>query len=97
MTIDLSSVDQAGRVRHELTIEHHVRHGRKELVSFLRISLGECYVTDYTRKIAAAGFNKAIEDPGLAEGVNVYKGAITYKAVADSQGREYVPLADALA
>jgi len=51
----------------------------------------------YTRKIAAGGFTKAIEDPGLAEGVNVYNGAITYKAVADSQGREYVPLANALA
>jgi alanine dehydrogenase len=51
----------------------------------------------YTRKIAAGGFAKAIEDPGLAEGVNVYQGAITYKAVAESQGREYVPLASALA
>ena len=51
----------------------------------------------YTRKIAAGGFAKAIEDPGLAEGVNVYQGAITYKAVAESQGREYVPLADAVA
>src|SRR5436190_426252 len=50
----------------------------------------------YTRKIAAAGFNKAIEDPGLAEGVNVYNGAITYKAVADSQGRQYIPLTDAV-
>src|SRR5213076_144143 len=50
----------------------------------------------YTRKIAAAGFSKAIEDPGLAEGVNVYKGVITYKAVAESQGRQYVPLADVM-
>jgi alanine dehydrogenase len=50
----------------------------------------------YTRRIAALGFAKAIEDPGLAEGVNVYKGKITYKAVAESQGREYTPLADLL-
>src|SRR5437763_3469371 len=50
----------------------------------------------YTRKIAAGGFSKAIEDPGLADGVNVYNGAITYKAVAESQGRDYVPLADAV-
>src|SRR6266480_2082643 len=42
----------------------------------------------YTRRIASGGFTKAIEDPGLAEGVNVYNGAITYKAVAESQGRE---------
>jgi alanine dehydrogenase len=51
----------------------------------------------YTRRLASAGFNKAIEDAGLAEGVNVYNGAITYQAVAESQGRDYVPLADALA
>ena len=39
------------------------------------------------------GFAKAIEDPGLAEGVNVYKGAIRYKAVAEWQSRPYTPLA----
>src|SRR5437763_5563205 len=50
----------------------------------------------YMRKLASAGFDKAIEDAGLAEGVNVYNGAITYKAVAESQGRDYVPLADAV-
>ena len=46
----------------------------------------------YTRKIAALGFAKAVEDPGLSEGVNVYKGAITYKAVAESQSRQYTSL-----
>src|SRR2546430_3974954 len=50
----------------------------------------------YMRKLASQGFDKAIEDAGLAEGVNVYNGAITYKAVAESQGRDYVPLADAV-
>ena len=46
----------------------------------------------YTRKLASLGFKKAIEDAGLAEGVNVYQGKITYKAVADSQARDYTPL-----
>jgi alanine dehydrogenase len=50
----------------------------------------------YTRRLASLGFHKAIEDAGLAEGVNVYKGAITYKAVAESQGREYTALASLL-
>ena len=50
----------------------------------------------YTRRIAKLGFQKAIEDPGLAEGVNVYNGAITYKAVAESQGRPYTALNDLL-
>ena len=46
----------------------------------------------YTKKLASEGFKKAIADPGLAEGVNVYDGKITYKAVAESQGREYTAL-----
>jgi alanine dehydrogenase len=46
----------------------------------------------YTRRLASQGFKEAIGDPGLAEGVNVYDGKITYKAVADSQGREYTAL-----
>src|SRR5213075_679265 len=47
----------------------------------------------YTRRLASLGFARAIaDDSGLAEGVNVYKGKITYKAVAESQSREYVPL-----
>jgi len=50
----------------------------------------------YTRRIAMLGFQKAIEDPGLAEGVNVYNGSITYKAVADAQGRPYKALNELL-
>src|SRR5205085_4150305 len=50
----------------------------------------------YTRRLASLGFRKAVQDPYLAEGVNVHAGAITYKAVAESQGREYTPLEKAL-
>jgi len=46
----------------------------------------------YTRKLASLVFKKAISDPGLAEGVNVYGRKITYKAVADSQGQEFTEL-----
>ena len=46
----------------------------------------------YTRTLASLGFRKAVADPGLAEGVNVYDGHITHKAVAESQGRNYMPL-----
>ena len=47
----------------------------------------------YTRLIAREGADKAIRsNPSLADGVNVYKGKITYKAVADGQGRDYTPL-----
>ena len=47
----------------------------------------------YTRMLANQGFEKAIKsNKGLAEGVNVYHGKITYKAVADSQTREYTAL-----
>jgi alanine dehydrogenase len=51
----------------------------------------------YTRLLANLGFDKAVrQDAGLAEGVNVYKGEITYEAVATSQGRKYTALADLL-
>jgi alanine dehydrogenase len=51
----------------------------------------------YTRLLANRGFEQAVrENAGLAEGVNVYKGEITYAAVATSQGRKYTPLAGLL-
>jgi alanine dehydrogenase len=51
----------------------------------------------YTRLLARHGFERAVrDDAGLAEGVNVYGGRITYKAVADSQGRDYSPLNDVM-
>ena len=51
----------------------------------------------YTRMLANQGFEKAVRaNAGLAEGVNVYKGEITYEAVATSQGRKYTALADLL-
>ena len=51
----------------------------------------------YTRQIARMGFDKAVrENSGLAEGVNVYKGRITYRGVAESQGREFVPVTSLL-
>jgi alanine dehydrogenase len=51
----------------------------------------------YTRLLANQGFERAIRsNAGLAEGVNVYKGEITYEAVATSQGRKYTALAEML-
>jgi alanine dehydrogenase len=51
----------------------------------------------YTRTLARRGFRDAVaSDVGLAEGVNVYNGRITYKAVAESQGRDYSALANLL-
>jgi alanine dehydrogenase len=51
----------------------------------------------YTRMLANKGFEKAVrENEGLAEGVNVYKGEITYEAVASSQSRKYTALSSLL-
>src|SRR5205814_10718726 len=47
----------------------------------------------YIRRVARLGFSRAVEDPGLAEGVNVYKGSITYEAVAESHSRLCTQLA----
>jgi alanine dehydrogenase len=51
----------------------------------------------YTRMLANLGFDQAVRgNSGLAEGVNVYQGEITYEAVATSQSRKYTALADLL-
>ena len=48
-------------------------------------------------EIANKGLKKAVQaNPHLAEGVNTYDGKLTYRAVAEAQGRPYTPLAQAL-
>lgn len=47
----------------------------------------------YVLLLANKGFQEAVRaDPGLAKGVNVYKGHITYPAVAETFGLPYTPL-----
>jgi alanine dehydrogenase len=47
--------------------------------------------------IANKGYKQAVRDnPGLAKGVNVVDGKVTYRAVADSLGLEYTPLEEVL-
>lgn len=47
----------------------------------------------YVLALANKGFVQAVkDDPGLARGVNVYRGRITYPAVAEAFGLEYIPL-----
>jgi alanine dehydrogenase len=51
----------------------------------------------YVLKLANEGAKAAIlSDPGIAEGVNTYAGTLTYKAVAESQNRDWTPVADLL-
>ncbi|MEM8960849.1 MAG: alanine dehydrogenase [Acidobacteriota bacterium] len=51
----------------------------------------------YALDLANKGFEQAVrDDSGLWEGVNTYAGAITYDAVAESQGRPYRPLKELL-
>lgn len=46
----------------------------------------------YALRIANMGAEAACKaDPALMKGLNVYKGKLTYKAVADDQGLEYTP------
>lgn len=47
----------------------------------------------YALQLANKGFETAVRENGpLAKGVNVYKGNVTYKAVADSLQLDYIPL-----
>ncbi len=51
----------------------------------------------YVMKLAKLGAAAAIKaDAGIAEGVNTYDGVLTYKAVAEAQGREFTPIANLL-
>lgn len=51
----------------------------------------------YALKLANMGVEAALQsDSGFAEGVNTYNGKLTYKAVAESQGRDWTPIADLL-
>jgi alanine dehydrogenase len=53
---------------------------------------------DYALEIANAGWAAvAKKHPGFAKGVNVTRGRVTYKAVADAFGLPYVPIEEILA
>jgi alanine dehydrogenase len=48
----------------------------------------------YLLELANHGLEEACKrHPGLREGVNTYRGNITYKGVADSQGRQWRAMA----
>ena len=52
----------------------------------------------FLSKLVDKGYKKAlIEDKNFLEGLNIFKGQVTYKAVADVFGHNYVPPKDALA
>jgi len=49
----------------------------------------------YALKLAGKGAEQAMkEDPALMRGLNIYKGNLTYQAVAEAQGKVYTPAAD---
>jgi alanine dehydrogenase len=51
----------------------------------------------YVEAIADYGLAEAVaRDPALARGVNVVEGKVTYEAVADAHGLDYLPLEDVL-
>jgi alanine dehydrogenase len=51
----------------------------------------------YIKRLAESGVVDAIRgNTGLAEGVNTWNGHLTYRAVAEALGKDYVPLASVL-
>jgi len=51
----------------------------------------------YVQKLANLGVSRAVRsDPALCEGLNVFEGHVTYRAVADSQGVPFRPILDLL-
>jgi alanine dehydrogenase len=52
---------------------------------------------EYALEIANKGYRRAIlENPGLAKGVNVMSGKVTYRAVAEALNLPFTPLEKAL-
>jgi len=52
----------------------------------------------YTLALADKGYKQALlDDPGLREGLNIHHGRVTYQAVAEALGYDYVPATEALA
>jgi alanine dehydrogenase len=48
-------------------------------------------------RIASHGAREALrQDAGFAEGLNTWMGKITYRAVGESQGREWTPVSGVL-
>jgi alanine dehydrogenase len=47
--------------------------------------------------LANKGFAAAIEDPHLRAGLNVHRGRITYRAVAESLGLSFSPIENGVA
>ena len=55
-------------------------------------------ILPFLSKLANNGYKKSLnEDPNFLAGLNVYKGNVTYKAVAEVFGYKYVSPKDALA
>lgn len=51
----------------------------------------------FVLNIADKGYRRALgEDPHLRDGLNVHNGDVTYQAVAEAQGYDYVPASEAL-
>jgi alanine dehydrogenase len=49
----------------------------------------------YVLQLAKKGLDRAIaENPALRQGVNIRRGAVTNRAVAETFGLEYVPLGE---
>jgi alanine dehydrogenase len=52
----------------------------------------------FTLQLADKGYRRALQDnPHLKAGLNVYRGALTYGAVAEAQGKAFIPVDKALA
>ena len=68
----------------------------RSAILFVRCDLALANDTfPYLLKLANLGANAAIrQDPGLAAGVNTFHGTLTCKPVADSQQRDWKPIAE---
>lgn len=106
--IDIS-VDQGGCVETTRRTSHHApvytHHG---VIHYAVDNMPGAYpqtassalsnaIFPYLLRLANWGVRRALEeDPALAKGVNIYRGHVTYPAVAEALGLPYTPLSEAI-
>jgi alanine dehydrogenase len=96
VTREMVSRMKKGAVVVDVAIDHCVTNMPAAVPNTSTLALTNA-TFPYVLRLAQHGAAAAIKaDPGMCEGVNTYAGELTYKAVAQSLGREWKPVMDLL-
>ena len=93
--IEATTHDDPVNIRHDVVL-YSVANMPGSVASTSTFALTNATLP-YAISLAENGYKKAIDmDPGLAKGMNVYKGKVVYEAVAEAFDMDYTPLEELL-